>query len=85
MFRKILKKANESASIFNIFDWAFFKICLIGIGILLGAYFHVFFMKYIKIVGIIALLAYVYIMYALLMKKYDSEIENKQVNNNLEK
>lgn len=55
----IIQNLVNAAHRFTAVDFAIFKICLIAIGILLGAYFSPFFLCCIPVVWIIAILAWV--------------------------
>lgn len=54
----LIKNLIKAAHQFNAVDFATFKICLIAIGILLGAYFSDFFMEYISVVAVIAIITF---------------------------
>ncbi len=49
-----IKNLVNTARRFTAADFAVFKICLLAVGILLGAYFSAFFLKYITVVWIAA-------------------------------
>ncbi len=62
----IITKLRNAASRFSVTDFAVFKICLIVIGVLLGAYFSAFFMRHIAVVWIVAAVTYIAIMIRLI-------------------
>jgi len=49
----LIKRSLDAAHRFTAWDYAFFKICLLALGIIFGAYFSSFFLKYISIVWIV--------------------------------
>lgn len=57
-----VKKLLDAARTFTALDFAIFKICLLAIGVLLGAYFSQFFLEYIDFVWMIAILTWVFLM-----------------------
>lgn len=66
--RTLINNLMDAAKKYTFWDYAFFKTCLIAVGIILGAYFSQFFLKYISIVWIIAIAAYVWVIYKTLIK-----------------
>ncbi len=58
----VIQRLVNAAHRFTAVDFAVFKICLITIGILLGAYFNSFFLSYIPVIWIIAILSWVLLM-----------------------
>ncbi len=54
----VIKNLVNAARHFTATDFAVFKICLLTIGILLGAYFSTFFLNYITIVWVVAVLTW---------------------------
>ncbi|MFI3239969.1 MAG: hypothetical protein R3Y22_05200 [Bacteroidales bacterium] len=57
---------TNAARKFNPLDYAIFKIYLISIGIILGAYLSSFFIKIITVMWTIVLITCVYVMFQLL-------------------
>jgi small multidrug resistance family-3 protein len=58
----IIRNLVHAAHRFTGADFAVFKICLLAIGILLGAYFSSFFLKYISAIWIVAILTWLILM-----------------------
>lgn len=56
--KNFINKLVNAAHQFTGLDFAIFKICLLTIGILLGAYFSVFFLKYISIIWVVAIVTW---------------------------
>jgi len=54
----VIKKLMNAAHRFTVVDFGALKICMLFIGILLGVYFSSFFMKYITIIWIVTILAW---------------------------
>lgn len=44
--KSFMNKSLDAARKYNLLDWAVIKICLVGIGILLGVYFFSFLPAY---------------------------------------
>jgi uncharacterized membrane protein len=61
----------KAASRYNVWDFAWFKTCLIAVGILFGVYLSEFFSRYISLVWIIAIISYVWIMYKTFIRYRD--------------
>ncbi len=55
----VIKNLVNAARHFTATDFGVFKICLLAIGILLGSYFSLFFLKYITLVWIIGIAAWI--------------------------
>ena len=55
----LIKNSLNSIKKFTVLDFAVFKIYLVFIGILFGVYFSAFFLKYIGIVWIVAVVTLV--------------------------
>lgn len=66
--KELVNKTLNAAKKYNAWDYAWFKLTLCSLGVLLGAYFSQFFLKYISIVWAIFIIAYVWIMYKTLIK-----------------
>lgn len=58
----VIKKLLDAAHTFTAVDFAIFKICLLAIGVLLGAYFSQFFLEYIDFIWIIGILTWVFLV-----------------------
>lgn len=59
----VIKNLLKAARHFSGTDFAIFKICLLTIGILLGIYFYSFFIEYISIIWVIAILSWLILMF----------------------
>lgn len=68
LMKKLINKLMKSATNYNVWDYAWFKVTLCSLGVLLGACFSQFFLKYISIVWVIFIISYVWIMYKTLIK-----------------
>lgn len=66
--KKLIDKLMASAKKYNLWDYGWLKIALCSFGVLLGAYFSQFFLKYIFIVWGIFIISYVWIMYKTFIK-----------------
>lgn len=53
----------KATKMYSVLDFVSLKICLVAIGILLGAYFAAFFSNYIAIVWVAAIISYAWIMF----------------------
>lgn len=60
--KKLFDIAKKGFSTFSFWDYAIFKLCIASIGIILGAYFYVFFLKYIAFVWIIFIITWIYLI-----------------------
>jgi len=58
----VIKKLVKVANHYNVVDFGALKICMLFIGILFGVYFSSFFMKYIPVVWIVAILAWLFVI-----------------------
>lgn len=67
--KKFIEFTLGKASKFGIWDYAAFKICLISLGIILGAYFSHFFLSWISVIWAIFVLSYIYLIYIIFIKK----------------
>jgi len=65
---KLIAKLMDSAKKYNVWDYGWFKMTLCSFGILLGAYFSQFFLRYIYIIWILFIVSYVWIMYKTFIK-----------------
>ncbi len=65
---KLLKQTLSAAKKYNAWDYAWLKTCLVALGIILGAYFSSFFLKYITVVWVIAIITYIWIIYKTFVK-----------------
>ncbi len=57
-----IRRLLDAAHTFTAVDFAIFKVCLLAIGVLLGAYFSQFFMEYIDFIWVIGILTWVFLM-----------------------
>ena len=57
-----IKNMTDAARKFTAGDFAIFKIYLVAVGVLIALYFSDFFLRYITIVWIVAVVALVYIL-----------------------
>jgi small multidrug resistance family-3 protein len=69
--KKLIAKILDAAKKYNVWDYAWLKITLCSFGILLGAYFSRFFLKYILVIWGIFIISYVWIMYKTFIKYKD--------------
>lgn len=65
-----ISKVFESTKQYTVWDFGFLKVCLFSMGILFGVYFSQFFLPYISIVWLIAIVSYVFIMYKTFVKYF---------------
>lgn len=65
----MINRMLEAARNYNIWDYGFFKICMICLGIILGAYFAVFFMNHISFIWILFLGSLIWVFYATFLKQ----------------
>lgn len=66
--KKFIQRALKAASKYTVMDFAFFKITLIFLGILLGAYFSEFFLSHTVFVWVVFIVSYIWIMYRTFVK-----------------
>lgn len=60
--KSFMNKSLDAARKYNVLDWAVIKICLVGIGILLGVYFIQFFSSIFPIVWMIVIITWLWVM-----------------------
>jgi hypothetical protein len=65
---KLVSKMLNAAKKYNAWDYTWFKLTLCSLGILLGAYFSEFFLKYISIVWAVFIITYLWVIYKTLIK-----------------
>lgn len=70
--KRLIDNLLMAAKKYNAWDYGWFKACLCSFGIILGAYFSQFFLKYISIVWVIFIITYIWIMYKTL-KNYKNK------------
>jgi len=58
----VIKKMVKAAQQYTVVDFGALKICMLFIGILFGVYFSSFFAKYIPIVWIVAIVAWLFVI-----------------------
>lgn len=61
--KKLIDFSMRVAKQFNFMDYTVFKICLVSLGILLGAYLSQFFLSIISIVWAVAIVSYIWMIY----------------------
>jgi hypothetical protein len=66
--KNLIEGVLSAARKYNVWDYAWFKTCLVALGILLGVYFSEFFLRYISLVWLIAIISYVWIIYKTFIK-----------------
>lgn len=66
--KKLIDKTLNAAKMYNVFDYAWFKVTLCSLGILLGTYFSQFFLNYISIVWAVFIISYIWIIYKTFIK-----------------
>jgi hypothetical protein len=69
--KKLIDKLLNAARKYNLWDFGFFKITLISLGILLGSYFSQFFLKYISVVCVIFIVTLIWVLYKTFIKYMD--------------
>lgn len=62
----LLHRLVSATHHFSAIDYAIFKICLLTIGILFGAYFSPFFQTYILVIWLIAIVTWFILMIQLI-------------------
>ncbi len=62
----LIKNAMNAVRKFTVVDFAIFKIYLVLVGILFGAYFSTFFLKHIFIVWVVAVIALIIVLVQLI-------------------
>jgi len=60
---QLINRALRAAKKYTLWDYAFFKITLVSLGILIGAYFSEFFLSHTLFLWIIFLVSYLCIMF----------------------
>lgn len=65
--KDLINTLLDRAKNYNIWDFSALKLALVTVGILLGAYFSEFFLNNIRIVWIIFVVTYLFIMYKTLV------------------
>jgi uncharacterized membrane protein len=63
-----MDKAFHAGRKYTALDFAIFKLCLISLGILAGAYFAHFFLNLTTLLWIIFILSYIFVMYRTFVK-----------------
>lgn len=72
-----LEKIMTGAKQYSVFDFGMLKCALLFAGILLGTYFWEFFSQYLRIVWILAIVCYIYIIYSTLTKAFSKKTKDK--------
>lgn len=66
--KNLIDRLMDAARKYNVWDFGLFKITLCSLGILLGAYFATFFLKYIALIWGIFIASYAWIAYKTFIK-----------------
>lgn len=66
--RAFINRVLGATDKYTVWDFAFLKICLVSLGILLGVYFAKFFLTYTSILWIVFITTYLWIMYRTFFK-----------------
>ncbi|KJS84272.1 MAG: hypothetical protein JM58_11295 [Peptococcaceae bacterium BICA1-8] len=66
--RAIIDRTLGAAGKYTAWDFAFLKISLVCLGILLGAYFAKFFLSYTTFLWVVFIASYLWIMYRTFFK-----------------
>jgi hypothetical protein len=61
-----LNRLLNAAKKFTLWDYGFFKIVLVSLGILLGTYFSKFFLSYTSLLWIIFIASYILVLYRII-------------------
>lgn len=69
--KKLIEDMLKAVRKYNIWDYGWLKMALCSFGILLGAYFSEFFLRYITVIWILFFVSYVWIIYKTLVKYKD--------------
>ncbi|MFI3281435.1 MAG: hypothetical protein R3Y44_05630 [Rikenellaceae bacterium] len=60
--KDFLMKLQRAANQFNMVDFAIFKIYIFSVGLLFGAYFAHFWLAYINIVWVVAIISCIFVL-----------------------
>lgn len=60
--KNLISTLMKAVRFYTVLDFAVLKIYLLCIGILLGSYFGSFFMKYVSVIWVVVVLAFVFIL-----------------------
>lgn len=66
----LLKKLMAGTKHYSAFDFGMLKFALLFAGILLGTYFWKFFLEYLYVIWMLAVVCYGYIVYSTLTKAF---------------
>lgn len=66
--KSLVDKAMQAVKSFNVWDYGYFKLCLLSLGIILGAYFSPFFLNNIIAVWIIFIVTDIWLIYKVFVK-----------------
>ena len=61
--KELINRALRAARKYTLWDYAFLKITLISLGILIGSYFPDFFQSHTSLLWIIFLISYLFIIF----------------------
>ncbi|WFD11600.1 hypothetical protein [Tepidibacter hydrothermalis] len=66
--KNLINKILNASRNYTILDYSLLKICLISLGILLGASFSQFFLNHLSIILTIFIVSYIWILYKTFIK-----------------
>ncbi|MCG8401922.1 MAG: hypothetical protein MJA84_10015 [Firmicutes bacterium] len=66
--RAFINKVLGAAGKYTVWDFTFLKITLLSLGIILGAYYGDFFLRYIFFLWVVFIVSYLWIMYRTFVK-----------------
>ena len=66
--KKLITKALKAAHGYTLWDFACLKLCLLSLGIALGAFFAAFFMNWIFVICGIFILTWLWLFYRTFMR-----------------
>jgi small multidrug resistance family-3 protein len=66
--RAFINRVLDATGKYNAWDFAFLKVCLVSLGVLLGAYYAKFFLNYTSILWVVFITTYLWIMYRTFFK-----------------
>ncbi len=69
--KRLIEKTLNASRKYTLLDFASFKLALFSLGILCGAYFSQFFLKYTVPLWSIFIISYIWIMYRTFVKHMD--------------
>ena len=66
--KSFIERVLGAAGKYTVWDFAFLKITLLSVGILLGAYYGEFFLRYTFFLWVVFIVSYLWIMYRTFFK-----------------